>query len=514
MFRKILIANRGEIALRVIRTCREIGIRTVAVYSEIDRDSLPVRFADEAYLLGPAPASESYLNGEKIVAIAKKCGAEAIHPGYGFLSENSAFAALCQKNKIIFIGPTPETLQASGDKLAARELAKKAKVDAVPGIYSPLKDLAEAKREAKKIGYPVILKARAGGGGKGMRRVNRESELESTFRLATSEATQSFGDGSLYLEKYIVGPHHVELQILGDRHGNIICLGERECSIQRRHQKIIEESPSPFITEATRRKMMKAAIQLAKAAKYTGAGTVEFLVDRRQNFYFLEINARLQVEHPVTEMVTGLDLVRAQIEIAAGKKIRDVVGANLCVRPSEKGRHTGLPLHGSAMECRIYAEDPDHDFLPSPGRISQVRSPEGPSVRVDSAVFPGCEISVYYDPMIAKLITWGKSREEAIRRMQRALREYQIVGVRTNISFHEALLAHPDFLEGRYDTGLVERNLSQLKRERGQGLEGIAKIAVAIHRKSLSLTPGPSPAGGRGGGESGWKRTALQESLR
>ncbi|MDO8461471.1 MAG: acetyl-CoA carboxylase biotin carboxylase subunit [Deltaproteobacteria bacterium] len=501
MFKKILIANRGEIALRVIRTCREMGIRTVAVYSEIDRDSLPVRFADEAYLLGPAPARESYLNGDKIVAIAKKCGAQAIHPGYGFLSENSAFATLCRKNKIVFIGPTPETLQASGDKLAARELAKKVKVAAVPGIYSPLKDLTEARREAKKIGYPIILKARAGGGGKGMRRVDKESEMESAFRLATSEATQSFGDGSLYLEKYILGPHHVELQILGDRHGNIICLGERECSVQRRHQKIIEESPSPFITEATRRKMIKAAIQLAKAAKYAGAGTVEFLVDSKQNFYFLEINARLQVEHPVTEMVTGLDLVRAQIEIAAGKRLKTIIPPPLMGGDKGEGDH--------ALECRIYAEDPNHDFLPSPGKITQVRSPEGPGVRVDSAIFQGCEISVYYDPMIAKLITWGKSREEAVRRMQRALREYQIVGVKTNIPFHEAVLAHPDFIKGKYDTGLVERNLSQLKRKINQGLEEIAKIAVEIHRKS-SLLHGERSEGAR----SRWKTISLQEGLR
>ncbi|MBI1909038.1 MAG: acetyl-CoA carboxylase biotin carboxylase subunit [Deltaproteobacteria bacterium] len=509
MFKKILIANRGEIALRVIRTCRELGIQTVAVYSEADRLSLPVRFAEEAYLLGPAPARESYLDIDKILAVAKKAGVEAIHPGYGFLSENADFAERCQEEGIVFIGPSPKAMAASGDKLAARELAKKAKVPSVPGLLAVLQDAVEAKREAALMKYPVILKARAGGGGKGMRRVNRVEEMESAFRLASSEAAQSFRDGSLYMEKYIENPHHVELQILGDKKGNIICLGERECSVQRRHQKIIEESPSPFISEKTRQAMIKAAIQLGKAAGYYGAGTVECLVDKNQKFYFLEVNARLQVEHPVTEMVTGLDLVRAQIEIAAGGKLSEIVGANPRVRPSGKGRHMGLPLHGYAMECRIYAEDPDHDFLPSPGKITHLRNPEGPGVRVDSAVYPGCEISVYYDPMIAKLITWGRTRQEAIQRMRRALKEYEIIGIKTNISFHKRILEHPDFLKGRYDTGWIERNIFELKRERRQGLEEIAKIAVEIHQKTSLLKEERSE-----GAESRWKTISLQEGLR
>ncbi|MBI2083356.1 MAG: ATP-grasp domain-containing protein [Deltaproteobacteria bacterium] len=521
MFKKILIANRGEIAVRIIRACRELGIRTVAVFSEIDREALHVRFADEAYRIGPALAAESYLNIQKILEVAKRSGAEAIHPGYGFLSENADFSEACRKLKIKFIGPSPESMRKLGDKISARKVAQSVRVPVVPGMESPLKDFPEAKEVAKKFGYPVLLKARAGGGGKGMRRVDAAHEVESAFRLASSEAKQSFGDPSLYLEKYIEGPHHIEIQILGDRTGKIIALGERECSIQRRHQKIVEESPSPFLKQATRKKMMAAAVKIAKAAHYENAGTLEFLVDKNQNFYFLEMNARLQVEHPVTEAVTGIDLVRAQIEIAAGA----ILGAGpvwgfrppVLTRSARAGaRPPATRPQYHAIECRIYAEDPDNNFLPSPGRIEELRNPEGPGIRVDTAVTSGSEISVYYDPMIAKLIAWGNSREEAIQRMRRALQEYQILGVKTNLCFHEALLAHPQFQKGSYDTGFVERELSNLKREIHTGYEEIARIAVEIHRKCRGAACCAQERGPASGTptESPWKTTARQEGLR
>ena len=501
MFKKILIANRGEIALRVMRACREAGIRTVAVYSEVDRLSLHVRFADEAYLIGPAPAKESYLVSEKILEVAKKSGAEAIHPGYGFLSENADFSDECAKAGIQFIGPLGSSMRMLGDKLAGRKTADKVGVPTVPGIKEPLKDADEAKKHAEKFGYPILLKARSGGGGKGMRKVGKPEEMESAFRLASSEAASSFKDPALYLEKYVEEPHHVEVQILGDRFGNVVALGERECSIQRRHQKIIEESPSPFITEATRKKLLDAAVALGKEAKYENAGTMEFLVDKNQNHYFLEMNARLQVEHPITEQVTNIDLVRAQLEIASGGKIPPIP-------PLKKGGEGGF----HAIECRIYAEDPDMDFMPSPGRIRKVRNPEGCWVRVDSAVFTGGEISIYYDPMIAKLITWGRDREEAILRMERALKEYQVVGVKTNIAFHEAVMSHPDFRQGRYDTGFVEQNMVELKKKSHEGFEDIAALAAVIHqlrKKSVLVVQSPS-----GPSVSPWRLLGRKEGLR
>jgi len=503
MFSKILIANRGEIAVRVIRACRDLGIPTVAVFSEIDRTALHVRFADEAYLLGPAPATESYLRADKILEIAQKTGAEAIHPGYGFLSENAGFSDACHAAGIKFIGPRGDSMRALGDKISARIVAERLKVPIVPGIDCPLKDAGEAKGLAKKFGYPVLLKARAGGGGKGMRKVTKPEEMESAFHLASSEAGQSFGDPSLYLEKYILEPHHIEVQILGDKKGNVIALGERECSIQRRHQKIVEESPSPFIRLSTRKKLFEAARKIARFAKYENAGTLEFLVDKDQKFYFLEMNARLQVEHPVTEQVTGVDLVKAQIEIAAGGKIPPCP-------PLTKGGWGDLNY---SLECRIYAEDPDNNFIPCPGTINFLRNPEGPGVRVDSAMYAGAEISVYYDPMIAKLITWGGSREEAIGRMERALAEYRIEGVTTNLTFHLALLRHPSFQKGDYDTGFVERSLSELKREMHQGYEEIAKMAVEIHRRTSSSIAIANHDRGEGV-RSEWHTIARQEGLR
>lgn len=483
MFKKVLIANRGEIALRVIRACREVGIKTVAVYSDSDRSSLHVRWADEAYCLGPAPAKESYLVTEKIFDIAKKSGVDAIHPGYGFLSENADFSDECAKRKIQFIGPRGDSMRKLGDKLLARHTADKVGVPTVPGIKDPLQDAEEAKKVAVKFGYPILLKARAGGGGKGMRKVAKPEEMESAFRLASSEAASSFKDPALYLEKYVEEPHHIEIQILGDRHGNVVALGERECSVQRRHQKIIEESPSPYVKESTRKKLMEAAVILGKEAGYENAGTMEFLVDKNQDYYFLEMNARLQVEHPVTEEVTKLDLVRAQLRIAAGEKLEDIVGADL-VSALVRGRTQGSPVQsiGHAIECRIYAEDPDMDFMPSPGKIHLARSPEGPGVRVDSAVVSGTIISIYYDPMIAKLITWGRDREQAILRMERALKEYQLIGVKTNVAFLESVLAHKDFRKGHYDTGLIERNLMELRRKSHEGYDEVAALAAVIHQ--------------------------------
>ncbi len=514
MFKKILIANRGEIALRVIRACREVGMQTVAVYSEADRDALHVRWADEAYAIGPSSAKESYLVAGKIIDVARKSGAEAIHPGYGFLSENADFSDLCAREKIQFIGPRGESMRMLGDKVAARRVAAKIGVPTVPGMNDPLESIEQARTLADQFGYPVLLKARSGGGGKGMRKVEKPGEMETAFRLASSEARSSFNDEALFMEKYVEGPHHVEVQILGDRAGHVVALGERECSVQRRHQKIIEESPSPFITGETRKKLLEAAVKLGKEAGYENAGTMEFLVDKNQNYYFLEMNARLQVEHPVTEQVTGVDLVRAQLRIAAGETLAHILSPDGSSRESgislDSGEHLASPVR--AIECRIYAEDPDHDFMPSPGRILWVRSPEGPGVRVDSAVFSGCTISVYYDPMIAKLITWGPTREEAILRMERALKEYQIAGVKTNIAFHEAVLSQPEFRKGCYDTGFVERNMAELKRRSHEGFRDVAALSAVIHQLKKqgqsAVSPETSP------GVSPWRLIGRREGFR
>src|SRR5262245_634192 len=448
MFRKILIANRGEIAVRLVRACRDLGVSPVAVYSEADRQALHVRLADEACFIGPPPASESYLAGEKIIEAALKSGAEAIHPGYGFLSERAWFARAVKDAGLVFIGPSPESIELMGDKNNARITAEKAGAPIVPGTKQPLDNETQARKAASRIGYPVMLKASAGGGGKGMRIVNSAEEMKAAFELAGAEAQSAFGDRSLYLEKYIGRPRHIEIQVVADRHGNIIHLGERECSIQRRHQKVIEECPASFDDPDLRRRMGEAAIEIARMADYDNVGTVEFLVDKDRNFFFLEMNTRLQVEHPVTELVTGIDLVCEQIRIAAGER--------LSINPGD------VRWNGSAIECRIYAEDPDHNFIPSAGTITRLTVPSGPGVRDDSGVYEGWEVPIYYDPMISKLAVWGQTRAQAIERMKRALSEYQVGGIQTTIPFFQSVLDDPDFRSGEIDTDYMSRFLHKL----------------------------------------------------
>lgn len=448
MIKKILIANRGEIAVRIIRTCREMGIRTVAVFSDADRKALHVRYADEAYHIGPSPSSESYLNMKKILEIAKQTSSHAIHPGYGFLSENADFARMVKESGIVFIGPEPEAISSMGDKITARTKMIEAGVPVVPGTPDKISNESQALSIIRKIGLPVMIKAAAGGGGKGMRLIRKAEEVESALRAARSEAKSAFGDDSVYIEKYIDSPHHIEFQILADQHGNIIHLFERECSVQRRHQKIIEETPSPIMTPALRSEMGKQAVAAAKSVNYTGAGTIEFLVDDDLNFYFLEMNTRLQVEHPITERVVGIDLVKEQIHIANGEK--------LSIKQED------LRQHGHAIECRIYAEDADNHFMPSPGLVKKITEPQGFGVRTDGYVYEGYEIPIYYDPMISKLITWGLNRDEAIRRMRRSLSEYSIMGVKTSISFLKRILDIPDFAEGKYNTHFIENNQKTL----------------------------------------------------
>jgi len=449
MFKKILIANRGEIACRVITTARSMGISTVAVYSDADRDALHVQMADEAVHIGGAPAIESYLLADKIIAACKKTGAEAIHPGYGFLSENADFCRQLAEENIVFIGPGTKAITAMGDKMTSKQIAAEAGVNIIPGFDGIIKDVEHAVQVAADIGYPVMLKATAGGGGKGMRVANNEEECRQGFERATSEARSSFGDDRMLIEKFINRPRHIEIQIIADTQGNVIYLGERECSLQRRHQKVIEEAPSPFIDDATRKAMGEQAVQLAKAVDYCSAGTVEFIVDQKHNFYFLEMNTRLQVEHPVTEMVTGLDLVELMLQVAAGSPLS---------LTQEK-----VKPNGWAIESRVYAEDPIRDFLPSIGRLIRYQPPENESgrVRVDTGVFEGGEISMYYDPMIAKLVTWGPDRNQAIITMQDALDEYLIDGVQHNIAFLGALMAHPKFKAGRLHTGFISEEFPE-----------------------------------------------------
>ena len=441
MFNKILIANRGEIAVRIIRLCRDLGITSAAIYSDADKTSQHTILADESYNIGPAVSAESYLNQKKIIQLAKDIGADAIHPGYGFFAENSEFIEACEKANITFIGPSSYSVKMMGNKTAARKLMNDHGVKIVPGTTKPLTSVKEGMKESKRIGFPVLLKAAAGGGGKGMRKINNESEFESAFKSTKREALNAFSNDDIYLEKFIEQPKHIEVQILGDKKGNYIHLFERECSIQRRHQKIIEEAPSS-IDEKTRAKITRTAINAAKACKYYNAGTVEFLMDKNNNFYFLEMNTRLQVEHPVTEFITGIDIVREQLAIAAGKK--------LSIKQSE------LKINGHALECRIYAEDALNNFLPSTGRIVHYKAPSGPGVRLDSGFEQGSEISIYYDPLISKLVTSGADREISINRMKRALNEYQIAGVTTNIPFLELILEHPSFINGSFDINFIE----------------------------------------------------------
>lgn len=466
MFRKILIANRGEIAVRLIRACRDLGISPVAVYSEADRQALHVRLADEAYFIGEAPAAQSYLVGEKIIDAAKKSGAEAIHPGYGFLSEREWFARAVGEAGITFIGPSPESIEMMGDKTNARVAATKAKAPIVPGTVEPLKDEATARKVAAEIGYPVMMKASAGGGGKGMRVVRSDEEMASALQMASDEAQAAFGDASVYIEKLIERPRHIEIQIAADKFGNVIHLGERECSIQRRHQKVIEECPASFNDADLRARMGAASVEIARAANYFSLGTIEFLVDADRNFYFLEMNTRLQVEHPVTEMVTGVDLVREQIRIAAGEPL--------------SFKQEDIRWTGSAIECRVYAEDPEKNFLPSPGKITRLRTPSGPGVRDDSGVYEGWEVPLFYDPMISKLAAWGATREEAIARMQRALGEYHVGGIRTTIPFFQSVLEDEEFKSGEIDTGYIARFLERQKAETESNGHNEAQIAAAI----------------------------------
>ncbi|HZD58018.1 MAG TPA: acetyl-CoA carboxylase biotin carboxylase subunit [Anaerolineales bacterium] len=467
MFNKVLIANRGEIAVRIIRACRELGMQTVAVYSEADRQALHVRYADEAYLLGPAPSRESYLRADKIIAIAKESGAGAIHPGYGFLAERADFSQACEDEGLAFIGPKPSSIAAMGDKAVARATVAASGVPVVPGTEGEgsLSD-EDLLNLAPKIGFPLLVKATAGGGGKGMREVNNLDEMPSLLQSARREAEASFGDGNVYLEKLVEGARHIEIQILADNDGQVLHLGERECSMQRRHQKLLEESPSPFVgeDEDLRQRMGEVAVRAAQAVDYVNAGTIEFLLDKDKNFYFLEMNTRLQVEHPVTETVTGVDIVKDQIRIARGRQMR----------------HTqeDIQLSGWAIECRINAEDPYNNFLPSTGRISHMLIPTGPGVRVDTGVYPGFEVSPYYDSLISKLIVRGETRGEAILRMRRALEEYKIVGVRTNIPFHQHLMDSPRFMGGQYDTRFVEERFSMDSAEEVR--EGYAEIAAIL----------------------------------
>jgi len=448
---KILVANRGEIAVRIMRTCREMDIATVAVFSDADRTSMHVRYADEAYYIGPAPSKESYLRADKIIEVALKSKADAIHPGYGFLSENSGFARLCSENNLIFIGPSPEVIITMGDKIQARKAMIAAQVPVVPGTTEAISSEEEALKTIAQIGLPVMIKASAGGGGKGMRLVKEESEIVSSVRAARSEALAAFGDDAVYIEKYVSSPHHIEFQVMGDQHGNVIHLFERECSVQRRHQKMVEETPSPLMTKELREKMGQDAVNAAKAVNYVGAGTIEFLVDNNLNYYFLEMNTRLQVEHPITERVTGVDLVKQQIYVAEGRELQL--------------KQKDLQQRGHAIECRIYAEDSDNNFMPSAGRIHNITEPLGLGVRTDGYVYEGYEIPIHYDPMISKLIVWANNRDEAIQRMRRALYEYKITGVKTSIKFLERIMDSEDFRSGNYDTHYIEKNRDLLLRE-------------------------------------------------
>jgi acetyl-CoA carboxylase biotin carboxylase subunit len=500
-FRKVLIANRGEIAVRVLRTLRELGIRGAVIYSDADRKSLPVLMADEAYRIGPAPSRESYLRGEAIVELARKIGADAIHPGYGFLSENAGFTRQCEEAGVELIGPPSTAVAAMGSKIESRRLMIEAGVPVVPGGRDPLGDLEAAERAAEQIGYPVMLKAAAGGGGKGMRMVAGAADLAAAYRGARSEAGSSFGDDAVYVEKYLVEPRHVEIQVMGDKHGTIVSLGERECSLQRRHQKVVEEAPSPAVGPELRRAMGDAAVKAAAAVGYWNAGTVEFLLDRDGRFYFLEMNTRLQVEHPVTELVTGLDLVRAQVMVAQGEPL-----------PPE---FHGVEPRGHAIEVRLYAEDPHRGFAPSPGRIELLRWPEGPGIRTDAGVYEGFEVPIHYDPMLAKLVVWGSDREQALQRLARALAELRIEGVATGVPLFQALLADADFLAGRLDIAMLDRKLKAGELAlptpaADRDLPFVAAALAELERSASAAASGPAAGGLR----SRWAGAARKGSMR
>lgn len=448
-FTKILVANRGEIAVRVMRSAREMGIATVAVYSEADRDAPHVRFADEAILLGPAPSSESYLVIDKVIRAALDTGAQAIHPGYGFLSENPVFARKVQEAGLVLIGPSAYSMEIMGSKLAAKHAAKQYGIPLVPGTDEAISDVNEARKIAQEVGFPILIKASAGGGGKGMRIVDEVGQFDEMLQRAVSEATSAFGDGSVFIERYVSSPRHIEIQVLGDTHGNVVYLFERECSVQRRHQKVVEEAPSSVLTPEIRKAMGECAVQVARSCDYVGAGTVEFLLDDKLNFYFLEMNTRLQVEHPVTEMITGVDLVKEQIRIAEGQTI--------------SFRQEDLKIHGHAVEIRVYAEDPANGFLPDIGRLVRYVRPQGPGIRVDDGYEEGMQIPIYYDPMISKLITWGETRQDAIDRMVRAIDEYLVIGCETTLPFCRFVMLHPAFTSGQFDTHFVKHHFTPEK---------------------------------------------------
>src|SRR5579871_3282059 len=506
-FQKVLIANRGEIALRVIRACREMGLATVAVYSDADRAALHVLHADVAYRLGPAPAVESYLRSNLILETAQRVGADAVHPGYGFLSENADFAEASTAAGVVFVGPPADAMRVLGSKTQARQAADRVGMPRVPGSVTGLVGVEEARRVADGIGYPVMLKAAAGGGVKGMRAVMRAEELDAAYAAASSEAERSFGSGEVYLEKLIERPRHIEIQVMADEHGGCLYLGERECSVQRRHQKVIEEAPSAVVGEALRRRMGEAAVRLALSAGYVNAGAVEVLVDAGENFYFREMNTRLQVEHPVTEMVTGLDLVHLQLRVAMGEPLPI--------------KQEDVLLRGHAIECRIYAEDPENNFFPSPGLITRLLRPSGPGVREDSGIYEGWTVPLDYDPMLAKLIVYASDRPSAIARMKRALNEYFIGGIQTNLGLFRRILDHPDFIAGRIDTGFLDRLLSA--KENGavpvNGLSEIAALSAALFSAAApsgnhGSSNGVMPSKAKGAASSGWKRVARAEGLR
>src|ERR1700685_1633701 len=466
MFKKILIANRGEIAVRVLRACHEMGIAAVVVYSDVDRASLHVRKADEAYPIGTAAASESYLSISKILDVTKRSGADAIHPGYGFLSENAKFAQACADSGVKFMGPTAAAMEAMGSKTRARQAMEKAGVPFVPGTSRGIESFEEAGQAAARIGFPVMLKAAAGGGGKGMRLVHASQQLKSSLEAARSEAERSFGDSEVYIEKAIINPRHIEMQVLADEHGNTVYLGERECSLQRRHQKVIEEAPSPIVDADMRRRMGEVAVRVAQAAAYTNAGTVEFLVDQQKKFYFLEMNTRLQVEHPVTELITGLDLVHLQIRIAAGETL--------------PFRQDDVEIRGHAIECRIYAEDPEQNFFPSPGKITLLTVPSGPGIREDSGMYEGWTVPIDYDPLLAKVISYGADRQQAIERMRRALDEYFVGGIKSNLSLFRRILDDKDFEAGKIDTGYLDRLLKSEASAAQKPDAEVAAIAAGV----------------------------------
>jgi acetyl-CoA carboxylase biotin carboxylase subunit len=479
--KKILIANRGEIALRVMRSAKEMGIATVAVYSEADRNAPFVRYADEAVCIGPPPSNQSYLLGNKIIEVCKQLGVDGIHPGYGFLSENAGFARAVKAAGITLIGPSPEAMEVMGDKLSAKGAAKKYNIPMVPGTEGAVSDVEEAKRVALEVGLPILIKASAGGGGKGMRIVENIEELAEQMERAISEALSSFGDGSVFIERYVAGPRHIEIQVLADNHGNVVHLFERECSIQRRHQKVVEEAPSAILTPELRAAMGKSACDVARSCNYSGAGTVEFLVDENRNYYFLEMNTRLQVEHPVSELITGVDLVKEQIKVARGEKLSFT--------------QDDLHINGHALEIRVYAEDPANNFLPDIGRLTTYRRPTGPGVRVDDGFEEGMDIPIYYDPMIAKLITHGKDRNEAIARMVRAIDEYEITGCQTTLAFCQWAIQHPAFVSGDFDTHFVKKyfNAQVLMQENETEMAAAALAAVDFMQKQTKATPMNTP---------------------